>query len=103
VHDGDYRSLKKEDNVFTVTLERALELLAMEKKGRGNAKVVREIGMHPDDQKPVAIYDGKFGMYVKHKSINATLPKDADPQKFTLEQALALLAERKGAKGKRKG
>ncbi len=100
VHDGEYRSLKKEDNVYTVTLERAVELLAMEKKGRGGANLIRELGPHPKDQKMVAIYEGKYGPYVKYGSKNASLAKDSDPQKLTLEEGLALLAARSPKKGK---
>jgi DNA topoisomerase-1 len=98
VHDGDFRSLKKEDDVYTVSLERALELLAQEKKGRRGAKLVKELGNHPKDEKPVGIYDGKYGMYVKHKSTNATLPKEADPEKYTLDEAVKLLDERRAQK-----
>lgn len=101
VHDGDFRSLRKDDNVYTVTLERALEILAQEKKGRGGATALRELGQHPDDKKPVSVFEGKYGPYVKHGSTNATIPKDVDPQKITLEQALPLLQER-AAKGKPK-
>jgi DNA topoisomerase-1 len=101
MHDGDFRSLKKEDNVYTVTLARALEILAQEKKGRGGSSLVRELGPHPTDQKPVAIYDGKFGQYIKHGSTNASMPKDSKAEDLTMEKALALLAERK-AKGKKR-
>jgi DNA topoisomerase-1 len=98
----DYRSLKKEDNVFTITLERALQLLAEEKKTRRGAQVVREIGLHPSDQEPIAVYDGKYGLYVKHKDTNATLPKDLKVEEVTLDQALALLKEREAQAPKTK-
>jgi DNA topoisomerase-1 len=100
VHDGDFRSLKKEDNVYTVTLERALELLAQEKKGRAQASVLKELGVHPKDQKPVQILDGKYGPYIKYASKNVTLPKEAKPEAVTLEQALIWIEE---APAKKKG
>jgi DNA topoisomerase-1 len=102
VHQKDFRSLKKEDNVYTVTLERALELLAQEKKSRAGAAQLREVGAHPSDGKPIGLYDGKYGMYVKHGDVNATLPKDVKPEDLTVEQAVALLAERAGKGGKAK-
>ncbi len=99
VHDGNFRSLKKTDDVYTVTLERALELLAEEKKGRGGASVVKELGKHPADDKPVQVLDGKYGMYVKHGKTNATIPKDADLEKFTIADAIPLLDAREKADG----
>lgn len=94
----EYRSLKKEDTVFNVTLERALELLAEEKKGRRGATMVREIGPHPEDKKAIGIYDGKFGMYIKHGTTNVTLPKEVKPEDVTLEQAVQLVNDKKGQK-----
>ena len=104
VCDGDYRSLKKDDDVYTVTLARGLELLAQEKKGRGSATLIRDLGPHPEDQKAVGIYEGKYGPYIKHGSKNASLVKDSDPQKLTMEEAIALLDARAGSKkGAKKG
>ncbi len=101
VHDGNFRSIPKDEDVYTITLDRALELLAQEKKGRNGQKMIKDLGKHPKDGEAVAIYDGKYGQYVKHKRTNATLPKDTDPKKFTLEEAVKLLEEKSG-KGKKK-
>ena len=96
----DYRSLKKEDDVLTVTLERALELLAEPKRGRGGSKKtpLRELGNHPEDKEPVNIYKGPYGNYVKHGKTNAGLPKDETVEEITLEKALELLAEKAATK-----
>lgn len=94
VHDGEFRSLKGEDDVFTVTLERALELLAMPKGTRGGG-VSKPLGQHPKDKKPVTLHSGKFGWYVKHGKINATIPKDMKAEEITLEQAVDLLQAKK--------
>lgn len=102
VHDGDFRSLKGDDDVLTVTLERALELLAMPKGARGGRSAGKEIGKHPDDGKPVTLHDGKYGAYVKHGKTNATIPKDMKPEDVTLEKALELIAER-AAKPRKRG
>jgi DNA topoisomerase-1 len=97
VHQKNFRSLKKTDDVYTVDIKRALELLSEEKKGRGGASMVKDLGKHPEDQQPVGIYDGKYGLYVKHGKVNATLPKDANPENVTMKEALELLGARVAA------
>jgi DNA topoisomerase-1 len=76
MHDGEFRSLKKEDDVYSVTLERALEILAEEKLGSRGAKLVKEIGQHPKLNKKIGIYDGKYGLYIKMGTKNIGLPDD---------------------------
>ncbi len=98
----DYRSLKKEDDVYSVTFDRAMELLNQPKQGRASAKIIKELGPHPEDTKPVQLLEGKFGPYVKHKSTSASIPKDQTPETVTLEQALELLKARKGQKKSRR-
>ena len=97
-HDGEFRSLKKDDNVYTVSFERALELLAQPKMGRATAKVIRELGPHPEDQKPVQLMEGKFGPYVKYKTVSASIPKEQKLEDLTLQQALELISQKKAAK-----
>lgn len=91
--DGkDYRSIKGDDDVTTITFERALELLAQPKAGRGRKKTpLRELGPHPEDEAPVNIYKGPYGIYVQHNKINAGLAEDQTPEDLTMEQAIALL------------
>jgi DNA topoisomerase-1 len=97
VHDGDFRSLKEKegDDVFNVTLARALELLAQPKGARRSAPALKTLGEHPKDKKPVTVHEGKYGLYVKHNTKNATLPKGTTAETVTLEQAVELLATRK--------
>ncbi|MDB9311932.1 type I DNA topoisomerase [Spirulina sp. CS-785/01] len=111
VHDQgkegkDYRSIKAPDDVLTIDLDRALELLAQPKKGKKGGskskKPLRELGEHPEDKDPVNIYEGPYGTYVKHKRTNAGLPEGETVESMTLEKAVQLLAEKK-AKGKGKG
>jgi DNA topoisomerase-1 len=100
--EAEFRSLKAGDDVLTVTHDRALELLAEPKAARGRrgtATPLREIGLHPKDQGPVQLFEGKYGPYVKHGDLNASLPKGADMNAFTLDQAVALLTERGKAPG----
>ncbi|MGH6618619.1 MAG: topoisomerase C-terminal repeat-containing protein, partial [Alphaproteobacteria bacterium] len=91
-HGSNYVSLK-EDDVLTIGLNRAVSLIA-ESPGHG----ATELGAHPDDGKPVSIRKGRFGYYVKHGRVNATLPKDTDEKSVTLDEAIALLAA-KASKG----
>ncbi|KST62112.1 type I DNA topoisomerase [Mastigocoleus testarum] len=93
----DYRSLKAGDDVLTVTLERALELLATPKKGRGSSKsktALKELGSHPDDDEAVNIYDGPYGPYIKHNKTNVSIPEGKSVEDITLEIALELLASK---------
>lgn len=101
VHDQgkegkDYRSLKAGDDILTISLERALELLAEPKKGRANSSkskaALRELGAHPDDGEPVNIYNGPYGPYIKHVKTNVSIPEGESVENVTLSQALELLA-----------
>ncbi len=92
-HGSTYVSLKDGDDVLAVGLNRAVTLID-EKPKRGGPEPLRTLGDHPGDGKPVAIYEGRYGPYVKHGKINATLPRDVAPDQATLEQAVALLAEK---------
>jgi DNA topoisomerase-1 len=112
VHDQgkagkDYRSLKGEDQVLTVSSERALELLAQPKQSRGRrtAPALKELGPHPADQQPVAVYEGQYGPYVKHGTVSASIPKGRDPRSVTLAEAIELLAAKRGraAPARRRG
>ncbi|NJL00072.1 MAG: type I DNA topoisomerase [Spirulinaceae cyanobacterium SM2_1_0] len=105
VHDQgkvgkDYRSLKGEDNVLTIELPRALELLAQPKSRRGRSakKPLRELGTHPEDGNPVNIYEGPYGKYIQHNKLNASLPEGEEVESISLETALKALAEKAATK-----
>ncbi len=87
-HGSNYVSLK-EDDVLTVGLNRAVALIA---ESPGHNAI--ELGDHPEDGKPISIRKGRYGPYIKHGRVNATVPKDREPETVTLEEALALLAEK---------
>ncbi len=97
-HDGQFKSIPKDESVFDIGLERAVALLKEPKafNARGALKV---LGKHPADNQPVALYSGKYGPYVKHGKVNATLPDKDAIGTITLEEAIALLAA-KSKKGK---
>jgi DNA topoisomerase-1 len=100
VHDGDFRSLKKDDDVYTVGLDRALELLAQEKKTRRNSKVVKDLGTDAqNNNRKVSVYDGKYGFYIKYGSKNIRLPEEKKNkeaiEKMSLEEALEIVRSSK--------
>ncbi len=94
-HDGKFKSIPRTDSIFDIDLERAVELLSQAKEGNA---VLRTLGDHPDDKASVEVCSGRYGPYVRHGKINATLPKDVSVDEITLEAALELLAA-KAAKG----
>ncbi len=94
-HDGAYRSLPRGESVLEVGLNRAVVLIA-EKKG--GAQVLRELGAHPDGGEPVSLRSGRYGPYVQHRRVRASLPKGASADELTLDDAVKLLAA-KAAKG----
>ena len=89
-HDGAYKSIPKSESIYEISLQRAVELLATPKSAR--AAQGKQLGPHPEDQKPVTLMSGRYGPYVKHGRINATVPRDYDPDTLTLEQGLEILA-----------
>jgi DNA topoisomerase-1 len=97
-HDGTFKSIPKEESVFDIALERAVALLKEPKvfSARGALKV---LGKHPQDGQPVALYSGRYGPYVKHGKVNATLPDKDQVGTITLDEALELISA-KGGKGK---
>ncbi|MBW4625482.1 MAG: type I DNA topoisomerase [Brasilonema octagenarum HA4186-MV1] len=97
--EKDYRSLKASDDILTISLGRALELLSEPKKGRStrNSKskaAERELGAHPEDGEPVNIYNGPYGPYIKHGKTNVSIPEGISVSDVTLASALEWLASK---------
>ena len=98
---ADSRSLETEEQIFTVTLEQALEIFAQPKRRRGQAAArgpLRELGQDPATDKPVVIKDGRFGPYITDGQTNVTVPRSEDPATISAERAFELLADKR-AKG----
>jgi DNA topoisomerase-1 len=100
-HGSEFRSLESEDQLFTVTLDEALTLLAEPKKSRRRQSavksVLKEVGKHPQSGATINLLAGRYGPYVTDGTTNASLPKSASPDQVTIEQAVELLAARAGA------
>ena len=98
-----YKNLGPEEDVLTIGLNRAVDLLASEGgAGGAGAGLLRAMGEHPADKKPVTLNKGRFGPYVRHGSVMASLSKKQSPEELTLDEAVALLAA-KAAAGPSKG
>ncbi len=100
-HAAKYKTIPADESVLDIGMNRAMALLAEAKatgRGRAAAKPIRTVGNHPADEAPVELYEGRYGPYVKHAGINATVPRDIKPDELTLDQAVSLLADR-AAKG----
>ncbi len=89
-----FASLGRDDEVLSVGLNRAVVLLAESK-----AKGARELGAHPRDGKPVTVRSGRYGPYVAHGTIRASLPRGTEADAATLDQAVALIAAKAGNQG----
>jgi DNA topoisomerase-1 len=95
---GTNANLEGLDEVFTVGMNRAVQLLAEKVASRGGrgkaAKPIREMGEHPDLGGDVNIMEGKYGPYVKWEKVNATIPKEIEPADLTMERAVELIEEK---------
>ena len=103
-HDGIYASLPSPEDVFEIGLNHAVTLIAEKKAkgpGRRGAQQLKDLGAALDG-KPIKVLKGKFGPYVSDGETNATLPEGTEPDSVTMEQALALIAERAAKGGKKK-
>jgi len=99
-HGSVFASLTKEDDILSIEYDRAIELIA--KKEEKN-KPIHVIGEHPESGELVQVWEGRYGPYVKHQRVNASLPKNRPADSITMEEALELLAQRADRKSTRKG
>lgn len=109
LHDGTYANVESIEDVFTIGLNRAVSVLAeKQSKGPGGRNggtpaALKDLGEHPAGGGKITVRDGRYGAYVNFGKINATLPKGKDPQTVTMDEAVALVAEKeaKGGGGKK--
>ncbi|SVA84685.1 uncharacterized protein METZ01_LOCUS137539, partial [marine metagenome] len=79
------------EEIFSIGLNRAITLIAEAKPGRMSSSMIKDLGEHPEDKKPVRIMKGQYGPYIKYKSLNATIPEEKDPIEITMDDALILI------------
>ncbi len=87
--------LENVEEIFSIGLNRAITLIADAKPGRMSSSIIKDLGEHPEDKKPVRVMKGQYGPYIKYKSLNATIPEEKDPTELTMEEALILIEKRK--------
>ena len=87
--------LENVEELFSIGLNRAITLIAEAKPGRISSLLIKDLGEHPEDKKPVRVMKGQFGPYIKYKSLNATIPEEKEPTELTMEEALILIEKRK--------
>lgn len=100
VCDGDYRSIPKGESIFTISFDRAMELLSQPKKGRGRAAPLKEFGPHPTSGDVIQVLNGPYGPYIKCGKVNVSVPEGVKPEDLTLAQALETLGTKVEAKKK---
>jgi DNA topoisomerase-1 len=112
-HIKTYANVPDVSELFEIGLNRAVTLIAEKRAGKGAGRgrgaaiaPLKELGNHPDGE-PINLFNGRYGPYLKHGTINANIPRGADPVSITLEQAIELVDARAAAapstkmKGKR--
>ena len=87
--------LENVEEIFSIGISRAITLIADAKPERMSASVIKDLGEHPEDKKPVRIMKGRFGAYIKYKTINATIPKEENPSEISMKKALKLIDKRR--------
>jgi DNA topoisomerase-1 len=103
IHDGKYANLADPLEILDIGINRAVTVIAEggARPGRARAEPLKELGPHPESGKPINIMKGRFGPYVSHEGIFASVPKGAELDAYTLDEAVMLLAAKgKAPKGK---
>ena len=102
-HAGTFANLESVQDVFEIGLNRAVTVIAEKaaSSSRRGPQVLKELGEHPGEGGPVKLMDGRYGPYVNHGKVNATLPKGTDPETVSLDQAVALIAAKADSKKKK--
>lgn len=103
VHEGDYRSIPRTEDIFNVDLKRALELFAQPKRSRGRAAPIKELGEFPDTKEAVQLFNGKYGPYMKIGDRNVSLPEDMKVEDVKLEAVLDLIRDKLATAKPKKG
>ena len=102
-HNKNFASIKDPEDIFTIGINRAVDLLAENAAKRGKtSEPIKDLGEHPDGDGNILVMDGRYGPYVKYNRINATIPKDKNPKDITVEEAVELIKARGKSKAKAK-
>jgi DNA topoisomerase-1 len=91
------------EEIFSIGIDRALTLIADAKTSRTSSSIIKDLGEHPEDNKPVRIMKGRFGPYIKYKSLNSKIPEEKDPSEITMDEAVIMIEKRKTFNKYKKG
>ena len=91
------------EEIFSIGIDRALTLIADAKPSRTSSSIIKDLGEHPEDNKPVRIMKGRFGPYIKYKSLNSKIPEEKDPSEITMDEAVIMIEKRKTFNKYKKG
>ena len=80
--------LENGEEIFSIETDKAITLIAEAKPGRISSSILKDLGEHPADKHPVRVMRGKYGVYIKYKSINAKIPEEKDPNEISMDEAL---------------
>ena len=94
--------LENGEEIFSIETDKAITLIAEAKPGRISSSILKDLGEHPADKHPVRVMRGKYGVYIKYKSINAKIPEEKDPNEISMDEALILIEKRKEYDKKKK-
>ena len=83
------------EEIFSIGLSKAITLIAEAKTGRISASIIKDLGEHPEDKKPVRVMKGQYGPYIKYKSLSAKIPEEKDPLELNMKEALILIEKRR--------
>ncbi len=100
-HDGTYANVESIDDVFDIGVNRAVTVMAEKRAGGGKGRfqrakptVLAALGEHPAAGGKIEVLEGKYGAYVSHNGVNATVPKGTEPAQLSVDDAIRLLDER---------
>ena len=93
VHDGKFKSIPKDDDVLTIEMARAIELLNQKVASRKSSEL-KDLGEHPESKDPIKVMSGRYGPYIKYGKKNIGLPKGIEPENYTLAEAVELIASK---------
>ena len=86
--------IKNVQEIFSISINEAITLINEVKPVRILSSIIKDLGEHPKDKKPIRIMKGKFGPYIKYKSLNASIPKERNPSEITVKDAIILIEKR---------
>ncbi len=95
-YNGTFYSIPKDENLLTIGINRAVDILSKPKKSSSRAvKPLKELGKHPDDNENISLFKGRYGLYIKYKELNFGLPKSADPENISIKDVIDIIKKKK--------